>query len=65
MKIKTQPLYFVKSGPPKSTTMEVGCELHLLSPIFTGGSLNTTASGNELFPLAVGLRNHEWELYLH
>jgi hypothetical protein len=69
-------LYFVKSGPPKSPPMEVGCELQLLSgggrvvfitdnslavglknhqwkPISTGGSINTTASGNRIFPLAV------------
>jgi hypothetical protein len=31
MKTKTSPLYFVKSGPPKSPPMEVGCELQLLS----------------------------------
>jgi hypothetical protein len=66
----------VKSGPPKSPPMEVGCELQLLSgggrvvfitdsslavglknsqwkPISTSGSLNTTASGNKIFPLAV------------
>jgi hypothetical protein len=63
MKTKTSPLYFVKSGPPKSPPMEVGCELQLPSGTksgiyntqFTGGYLNTTASGNKIFPLAVGV----------
>jgi hypothetical protein len=76
MKTKTSPLYFVKSGPPKSSPMEVGCEriapvgggrgifithsslavgLKNLQwkPISTGGYLNTTASGNRIFPLGV------------
>jgi hypothetical protein len=82
-------LYFVKSGPPKSPPMEVGCELQLLSgggrvvfiidsslavclknrqwkPISTGGSLNTTASGNRVFPLAVVLHQPPVEIsYFH
>jgi hypothetical protein len=78
MKTKTSPLYFVKSGPPKSPPMEVGCECtapvgggrvvfithssladgfknRQWKHISTGGYRNTTASGNRIFPLAVGV----------
>jgi hypothetical protein len=54
-------LYFVKSGPPKSPPMEVGCELPFLSRrmkeyLYNKGHMSldkATASGN-LFPLSVG-----------
>jgi hypothetical protein len=57
MKTKTSPLYFVKSGPPKSSPMEVGCEhtapvggrkgvfithSSLTVGLFTGGSVTPT-----------------------
>jgi hypothetical protein len=62
MKIKTSPLYFVKSRPTKSPPMEVGCELQFLSEstkeyLYNKGHKrldNTTGSGN-LFPLVVFL----------
>jgi hypothetical protein len=88
MKTKTSPLYFMKSGPPKSPPMEVGCEVQLLSgggrvifitdsslavclknrqwkPFSTGGSLNTTVSGNRVFPLAVGVTEPPVETRFH
>jgi hypothetical protein len=83
------PCIFVKSGPPKSPPMEVGCE-HTApvggrrgvfitdsslavglknrqwEPISTGGYLNTTASGNRIFPLAVLLHQPPVEIsYFH
>jgi hypothetical protein len=35
------------------SSLAVGLEKHQWKPISTGGSLNTTASGNRVFPLAV------------
>jgi hypothetical protein len=37
------------------SSLAVGLKTHQWKPISTGGYLNTTASGNRIFPLAVGV----------
>jgi hypothetical protein len=68
MKIKTSLLVYVKSGPPKSPSMEVGCELQVLSggrrgiysTNVTGGWLEEQ-SVETYFYWRFSLHNRQWK----
>jgi hypothetical protein len=45
------------------SSLAVGLKNRQWKPISTGGSLNTTASGNRIFPLAVLLGYSQWRFH--
>ena len=47
------------------SSLAVGLKNRQWKPISTGGYLNTTASGNRVFPLAVGVTEPPVETYFH